>query len=182
MKMTELPNPYNRTLTEKIYYKGKFYGIKDSYAPYFYSTASQPISKTDYVDICERYMKFLMNKIQEGHEVTLPQRLGFMKIVGKKESISFDEEGKIKGLSPNWKKTKELWDSCSPCKEKKQLIYNENTHSSNIRYKYFWSKKTSYVSNMSLYSLIISRSNKRAVYKNIMEGKEYQEIFKKNQE
>lgn len=175
MKTTEHNNPFNRTLTEFSTYKGETVTIKDAYANYFYSTEREPVKKMEFIDINRRFNKFLMKKVQEGHEVTFPQRLGFLRITGKKQKAKIDDNGNISGLSPNWRKTKELWDSCEECKEKKQLVYNTNEHSSGVRYRYTWSKNRSFVQNKLLYTLVMSRENKREVHRRVLEGQEYVE-------
>ncbi len=145
--------------------------IRTSYRQYK-KECEEVVDIKTYIDIATRYIKFLMEKVVEGYEVTLPSRLGSLKIVGTKQEIRF-EEGKVKGLSPNWKRTKELWESNPEAKEKKQLVYNTNEHSDGIRYKYIWSKRRVLVTNKTLYSLRMTRENKRRIYKAVMAGKEY---------
>lgn len=146
--------------------------IRTSYKQYKKECDNTVDIKT-YIDISTRYIKFLVDKIEEGYEVTLPSRLGTLKIVGTKQQIRFDKDGKVKGLSPNWPKTKELWNSNPEAKAKKQIVYNTNEHSSGIRYKYLWSKRRVIVTNKTLYSMKMTRENKRRIYRAIMAGKEY---------
>lgn len=145
--------------------------IRTSYRQYKKECTNTVDIKT-YIDISTRYIKFLMDKVLEGLEVTLPSRLGTLRITGTKQEIKF-EDGKVKGLSPNWRKTMELWESSPEAKEKKQLVYNTNEHSDGIRYKYIWSKRRVLVTNKTLYSLRMTRENKRRIYKAVMAGKEY---------
>lgn len=146
--------------------------IRESYKLYK-KTSKEPVGISTYTKLTGLYIKFLILKVLEGEEVTLPARLGTLHIRGKQQKVKFDEDGKMTGLSPNWKDTKKLWDSCPECKEKKQLIYNTNEHTGGIRYKYLWSKARVLISNKTLYSLKMTRDNKRAVFKKIMEGQEY---------
>ncbi len=125
------------------------------------------------IRIANSYMEFLMDKVLDGEEVTLPSRLGTLSIIGKKQKVSLDEDGKIKGLAPDWVKTKQLWDSNPQAKEKKQLLYHTNSHTDNTRYKFFWSKQRILIQNKILYSLKITRDNKRAVHNLILKGKQY---------
>jgi hypothetical protein len=46
-------------------------------------------------------MKFIIGKIIEGDEVTLPARLGSLSIVGMRGKLKFDAEGKPM-LPPDW--------------------------------------------------------------------------------
>ena len=145
--------------------------LRDSYN--FYKRDSKnPVDINTYLLIAVGFIQFLMSKVFSGDEVVLPARLGTFKVAGKKQSLRF-EDGKVKGLSPNWAKTKELWDKSEDAKNRKQLVYNTNEHSDSIRYKFLWSKKRSIVENKTLYSLIMTRANKRALALRIKEGQEY---------
>lgn len=123
--------------------------------------------------ICGEFNKFLCSKVLDGHEVTLPSRFGTLSIIGREQKVRFDEAGNVVGLPPDWKKTRELWDRNPEAAKKKTLVYCTNEHTSNIRYKFLWSKKKVIIENKTLYSLRMTRTNKRTVYKLLMNGKEY---------
>jgi len=146
--------------------------VRDSYKLYKQSI-NNTIELKEYIIYANEFNKFLINKVLDGYEVTLPARLGTLSIIGKKENIKFDENGKIKGLAPNWVKTKELWDSNPKAKEEKKLLYHTNSHTDNTRYKFFWSKQRILIQNKILYSLRITRTNKRNVHNLILKGKQY---------
>lgn len=126
-----------------------------------------PVSEKDYVKINNLFNKFLIGKVLEGHEVMLPARMGIIEIVGTKQKVKVDDEGKITGLAPDWVKTRELWEINPQAKKEKKLVYFTNFHTDGVRYKYFWSKAYVLVSNKILYSLRMTRTNKRAVAKMI---------------
>ena len=117
-------------------------------------------------------MKFLSNKLLEKGSIIIPERLGNLSIIGKKIKVRI-EEGKIKGLAPDWVKTKELWEEDSQAKLEKQLVYHFNENTNGIRYKYSWSKNRVLVTNKTLYNLKMTRENKRNLSKLVTEGKEY---------
>lgn len=146
--------------------------IRDSYITYK-NISSSPTDKNTYNKICAFYNKFLIRKVLEGYEVTFPMRMGTLSIIGKKQKIKRDEDGNIISLAPNWRKTVEYWKRNEKAKEQKKLIYCTNEHSNGVRYKYLWSKKNVAVPFKNLYSLRLVRDNKRAVYKAILEGKEF---------
>ena len=146
--------------------------VRDSYKLYKKSTTNL-VDIKDYIIYANEYNKFLMDKVLEGNEITLPSRLGTLCIIGKKQNISFDENGKVKGLAPDWVKTKQLWDSNALLKEKKQIVYHTNNHTDNTRYKFFWSKQRILIQNKILYALRMTRDNKRKVHFLIKEGKQY---------
>ena len=84
-----------------------FYSLKDSYKLY-QETSKNPVLLCQYLKILNLFMKFLANKLLVEGEVVLLEKLGSCIAVGKKVKIRI-EEGKIKGLAPDWVKTKELW-------------------------------------------------------------------------
>lgn len=145
--------------------------IRDSYKIYKKKEDCNLDIKS-YIEICNDYNKFLMNKVFEGFEVVLPLRLGTLQITGTKQKIEFNENGEPK-LPPDWKKTKELWDKCPECKEKRQRVFHTNDHTGGVRYKLIWSKNRVILRNKSFYSFRLTRTNKREIYQRVLRGKEY---------
>ena len=149
----------------------KFFNTRDSYVVYKNMSAN-PINIIQYVQITNNFMKFLITKLLITGEINIPERLGKLSIFGKKVNVRI-EDGEIKGLAPDWVKTKELWDSDPIAKQNKQLVYHFNEETNGIRYKFSWSKNRVLVSNKTLYNLRMTRSNKRELSKLVREGKEY---------
>ena len=149
----------------------KFYNTRDSYVVYK-NMSDNPINISQYVQIINQFMKFLILKLLSTGEIILPERLGRLSIFGKKVNVRI-EDGEIKGLAPDWVKTKQLWDSDEEAKNNKQLVYHFNEETNGIRYKFSWSKNRVLVSNKTLYNLRMTRSNKRELSKLVREGKEY---------
>lgn len=171
--MTETPNKYKRAPLKKLKYKKGCLTIKNSYEDYYLTSKEEPVEEKDFTELSRDFNRLLMDLVIQGHAVHLPERLGIVKVSGKQENVKFREDGKIKGLSPNWKETKILWEKNPEAKERKQLIFNTNEHSSGIRYKFFWSKKRSPIQNKMLYVLQITRGFKRQLSLNIFAGVEY---------
>ena len=134
--------------------------------------SDNPISISEYVQIVNHFMKFLISKLLLTGEIIIPERLGRLNIFGKKVNIKV-EDGEIKGLAPDWVKTKQLWDSDQESKDKKQLVYHFNEETNGIRYRFAWSKNRVLVSNKTLYNLRMTRTNKRELSKLVRGGKEY---------
>ena len=149
----------------------KFYNTRDSYVVYK-NMSVNPINISQYVQLINQFMKFLILKLLSTGEIILPERLGRLSIFGKKVNVRI-EDGEIKGLAPDWVKTKQLWDSDEEAKNNKQLVYHFNEETNGIRYKFSWSKNRVLVSNKTLYNLRMTRSNKRELSKLVREGKEY---------
>ena len=151
--------------------KKNHYNINDSYVVYK-NISNDPVDKSIYLQITNQFMKFLSSKLLSQGEINIPERLGKLSIYGKKVKVKV-EDGQIKGLAPDWVKTKELWESDKEAKNKKQLVYHFNEETNGIRYKYVWSKNRVLVSNKTLYNLRMTRSNKRELSRLVREGKEY---------
>lgn len=150
--------------------------IRKSYKLYKQSYTKQNMhlaldSKT-YIDIANNYNKFLFEKVLAGEEITLPAKMGTLYIIGSKQKIKFDENG-VPLLPPDWAKTIEYWKKHPEAKENKKVIYCTNEHTNGVRYKILWSKKRIMVENKTLYSLRLTRTNKRFINASIKKGKEY---------
>lgn len=138
-----------------------------------YKGVSQnPIDLKRYIELCNGYHKFLMGKVLEGHEVMMPSKMGMISIQGSKRKITFDENGKP-NLAPDWQKTRAFWASHPGTKEEGKKIYHTNDHTGGVRYKFHWSKKRVIIKNKTLYSMQLTRANKRAISAEIKQGQEY---------
>lgn len=146
--------------------------LRSSFRRYL-ETADDPVAVKEYVDINYLYNKFLIEKALQGNEVTLPSKMGTLAIVGKKPKITFDEDGNMKGLSPDWVATKKLWDENPEAKARKQRVFHTNAHTDGVRYSWNWSKHKVLVENKTLYTLKLTRFNKRAVHNLIKQGMQY---------
>lgn len=147
--------------------------LKSSYKVYK-NSVERPIDVKNYLLIVGDFLQFLIQKVLEGHEVTLPNRLGKLSIIGREQKITIEKNGKIKGLAPDWVKTKELWEKNPEARKNKKLVYHTNNKTGGITYRYFWAKKNVIILNKNLYSLRLTRTNKRAASSLINSGKEYE--------
>lgn len=145
--------------------------LRDSYEEY--KLTDEAVDFKTYLIVAAKYHKFLIEKVLEGHEVTLPARLGTLCIVGKKQKPRFDEEGNVVGLAPDWPKTKALWERDPEAKKQRKRIFHLNAETDNYRFKYLWSKSRVIVENKTLYALRMTRANKRAVHNKIKQGVQY---------
>jgi hypothetical protein len=148
-----------------------YLNTRDSYKTYL-KTSTNPVDVSTYVKIVNGYMKFLIQKLFSKGNITLPLRLGKLQIVGKKVKVQI-ENGKIKGLAPDWVNTKKLWEEDPKAKKDKTLVYHFNEHTDGIRYRFFWSKARALVANKTLYDLRLTRTNKRELSSLVSSGKEY---------
>ena len=159
-------------MPEKKYIAHKTSSTEDTFK--YIDKSKVKITRQFYSEIINEFLKFIVQWILEGNEFKIPYRLGVIKIVGIQQKITFDKDGNIQGAAPNWRLTKELWDSNPQAKAEKKLVYNFNEHSNGIRYKIKWGKKYIGLQYKIFYSFIPARTFKRSVWKNIMNGKEYE--------
>lgn len=148
--------------------------LRESYKHYQKHTEDY-VSIKVYLQITLGFIQFLMRKICDGKDIKLPSELGILGVRGKKVKPRLDEQGNIVGLAPDWVGTKVLWDQNSEAKNQRQLLYHFNEHSAGFRYKVVWFKKGFKFKNKSVYSIKLSRANKRAISDLIKQGKEYTE-------
>ena len=151
--------------------KKDYYNSRDSYIDYCAKT-NNPIPIQQYLYIVNSYMKALVADLLENGQSSLPEKLGTLHVYGKKTKFKM-ENGEIKGLAPDWGETRKLWSKDEESKLSKQLVYHFNEDTNGVRYKYLWSKNRVLVSNKTLYTLKMTRANKRKLSSLIKGGKEY---------
>lgn len=140
----------------------------------YLKTDPNPVSEKSFRQIAAGFSKFLVGKLIDGETVRLPEKLGELRIGGTKMKPTIDPEtGYIKGLSPDWPATKELWKKCSSCEQEKQLIFYLNEETNGIRYSIRWGKKGIFISNKDFYSFVAVRSFKALLKEAIRSKKEY---------
>lgn len=148
--------------------------IRESYKTYKANT-DNPVDIKEFVSIANSFCKFLAQKILAGEGIKLPARTGTIIVKGKKPNIKIEDDGSIRGLSIDFKATRELKERLrlegKPTEGKR--VYHLNEHTNRIRYKFFWSKERMLVENKSFYSMIFTRTNKRKLASLIKSGKEY---------
>jgi hypothetical protein len=137
-----------------------------------YSDYSKEVKKEAYIEICNDFMAFLADKLLTKGEITLPDKIGKLRIVGNKVKVKF-QDNKIKGLSVDWKSTNELWLEDSKAKDEKKLIYFFNEETNNVSYRVKWIRNKIALKNKTLYNFVFTRANKRDLAKRIKAGQEY---------
>jgi len=145
--------------------------IRSSYKRYS-KEMEKPVELNTFVSIANGYMQFLINKVIEGEEVTLPAKLGTMFIQGVKKKLAFNKDG-VPLLPPNWGETKKLWERNPEAKATRKVVYCLNEETNGVVYKLHWSKNRVPIENKLYYNFILARANKRAIHSNIKQGKEY---------
>lgn len=106
----------------------------------------------------------------ENMEFKIPFNLGII-CIRKKRKIIATKDGQLnkKVLRPDWKATKELWETNEVAKKNKQLVY----HVQKYYYRWYWDKTLCFVKNQGIIRFTPSRKNKRLIPKVL---KEYKDI------
>lgn len=145
--------------------------IRKSYKLYRKSV-DNPVEIKEYIYIANDYNKFLMEQMLTGDQISLPGRMGTIMVTGRKQKISFDENG-VPNLPPDWVRTKQLWDRNPEAKAQRRLLFHTNEHTNGVIYSAVWGKDKVAIENKRLYSLQLARPNKRAIHKAIKAGVEF---------
>lgn len=131
-------------------YKTKSYTIQHFYQSYSEFTNDNPLYTIDYAlyrKIVTDYFKYIYTRVvEEGVEFKLPCRLGTVCIVKHKPK--------------NWDKAS-LRIDYAETKKNNKLIYHLNEHSDGYKFRFYWSKYSSLLTNKSKYQLVATRHNKR---------------------
>lgn len=151
--------------------------VRDSYK-YYKDNTTDPIPPKEYYRIISGFLKFIMKKVFEGHNVQLSngQSLGAIGIRGTKMKPRLNDEGQIRGLAPDWGSTRKLWNENPEAKATKKIVYHFNEHTNGISYRLVWWRKKMKIANKFIYSLVFTKGpkgNKRHLSKLLKEGKEY---------
>ena len=146
--------------------------IRDSYKAFYKKLDEPKATFKDYLDIVHGFIKFMMKKVMEGEDVVFP-RIGTFSIRGKRNQAFIGTDGEIKGLAPNWKETKELWDKDIKAKENRLIIYCSNEESNGVTYSFKWDNTTLPLKNKQYYKVRLSRENKREIVKRVKSRQPY---------
>ena len=131
--------------------------LKDAYKRYK-GMARQPVTERQYIEICKAFNNFLMlDVLCRSAEVNIGA-LGSISIRKYKCKPKI-RDGKlvVSHMPVNYKATKEFWEKNPEAYKKRTLIRLTNEHTNNYRYRFFWDRTTSKVSNKSYYSFIALR-------------------------
>jgi len=109
------------------------------------------------------------NIVEKSVEYRLPYRLGYLRIRKHKTRLIVSPDGKLKTnhMYPNWEATKNLWKNNEEARKNKKIVFHTNDHTNKFYYKWYWDKRACNIRNSSVYSIIMSRTNKRLIAKAI---------------
>ena len=142
----------------------KSYTIKDFYKSYNEFIGDNELYQINYKvyrQIVTAYFKYIYTRvIEESAEFKLPCRLGTLCIVKHKPKTYNG-----KSLRVDFKATNEYH----------KTIFHLNEHSDGYKYRFYWNKKDSLITNKTKYQLIATRFNKHRLAQ-IIKNKEHDYI------
>lgn len=147
----------------------KDYGIKDIYN--FYTkkkkdSGKEYVSSKSFGTVLKQFNKEICNAIVlDSYEYRMPYRLGYLRIRKFKTRLVLDPDGNLRTghLHPDWVATKQLWEKNLKAKEEKKIVWHTNKHTQGFYCKWYWDKSVCNIKNSSVYSLVMSRTNKRKI-------------------
>lgn len=145
------------------------YGIVDIYRFYKKNQIEKGLPVIDEL-VFRRILKYHNQEVcksivEESNEFRLPYRLGYLRIRKHQTKLKLDADGKLikAHLKPDWKATNELWENNEEAKKNKKIVFHTNTHSRGYYFKWYWDKRACNIKNSSVYSILMSRANKRSI-------------------
>ena len=142
------------------------YGSKDAF--HYYRKIKPNDSKyvltdCEYLNIIRQINNQLRDKLINGEDVLLPERMGRLELRKTKTNFKI-VDGKIKTNLPiDWNATLKLWYDNPVCKQKKQLVKQENTET----FKVYYNRNKANYNNKSFYEFKANRELKLGLKKNI---------------
>ena len=151
------------------------YGMTDFYK--YYKDNKTEINKPLGLNEYRKVLNGLFSKIRDKmtsdvYDYKLPRRLGVIKIRKFIKIVKIDDNGKMSHrLAPNWKATKELWNSDPEMKAQKKIIFHDNENTNGYTFKIVYSKKSANFRGQGIYKLKPCRRFTRNLSVNITNGK-----------
>lgn len=151
-----------------VKYKSDF-NVLDMYRLYknkCKDSGKEPVGLSDYRKLLKEFnSKICKYIVEESGEYRMPYRLGYLRIRKFKGRLKIDPDGKLitKHLQVDWVATKQLWEENAEAKADKKIIWHTNRHTDGYYFKWYWDKRACNITNSSVYSLVMTRANKRSI-------------------
>jgi hypothetical protein len=166
MEDSEFIKSIKKVNNNRVHKVTNSYGSKDAFKYYRKikpDNSKYVLTDCQYLHIIRSINDYLRDYLLEGKDVLLPERMGRLELRKITSKIKF-ENGKIKtNLPVDWAATLKLWYDNPMCKNKKQLVRQENTETFRVLYN---RAKANY-NNKSFYEFNTNRELKLGLKKNI---------------
>lgn len=155
---------------EKHFKVTKSWGVYDSYKAvrkHKWYDIGRPLTEHEYYCIVRGVNDYLAQEISKGKTVKFPCKMGTLELRKRKNEVRIDK-GKIKVNTPiDWASTLGLWFEDEEAGNLKTLLHFDSDYCYRVRYKPY---EADY-NNKCFYQFSLNRTVKRALKKNIQEGK-----------
>lgn len=157
------------------------FGIQDIYK-YYKENAKNPIEYKQFRTIWKELAgKIIHLIIYRNLDFAIPARMGTLSVRKMKTTFNIKEDGKLdkSQLCINYKASWDKWIKDYPNLTKEEIaklpnkkyVYYLNEHTNGYKVRWRWDKFTCNVKNQNLYSLTMSRENKKELSKAFKEYK-----------
>lgn len=146
------------------------YGSKDAFRYYrkIKPTSSKYVlTDCQYLHIIRSINNRLREFLIEGKDIQLPEKMGRLELRKRASRISFIDDKIKTNLPIDWNATLKLWYDNPKCKDKKQLVRQENEETFSVYYNV---RKANF-NNKSFYEFFINRLIKKGLKQNIKSNK-----------
>lgn len=140
-------------------------GVIDSYL--YFRKLNKEVSQTDYRKIIRTVNLLLREKLSNGEDVHLPNKMGYLELRKYQPKVEIKEGKVITNLPIDWSETIKLWYNNPKAAERKVKVRIETPYVYRVIYK----KSAANFINKSFYQFFINRELKKALKNNINENK-----------
>lgn len=125
------------------------------------------LTEHEFYSIIRKVNNYLADSFLQGNDIKLPHRMGRIELRKYEVKVSFDGEKVKTNLPIDWDKTLKLWYEDEEAYKEKTLVKVEEKEV----FKVYYNKQLADYNNQVFYEFKVNRELKKALKKNIKEGR-----------
>lgn len=125
------------------------------------------LTEHEFYSIIRKVNNYLADSFLQGNDIKLPHRMGRIELRKYDVRVSFDGEKVKTNLPIDWDKTLKLWYEDEEAYKEKTLVKVEEKEI----FKVYYNKQLAKYNNQVFYEFKVNRELKKALKKNIKEGR-----------
>lgn len=125
------------------------------------------LTEHEFYSIIRKVNNYLADSFLQGNDIKLPHRMGRIELRKYEVKVSFDGEKVRTNLPIDWDKTLKLWYEDEEAYKEKTLVKVEEKEI----FKVYYNKQLAKYNNQVFYEFKVNRELKKALKKNIKDGK-----------
>lgn len=125
------------------------------------------LTEHEFYSIIRKVNNYLADSFLQGNDIKLPHRMGRIELRKYEVKVSFDGEKVKTNLPIDWDKTLKLWYEDEEAYKEKTLVKVEEKEI----FKVYYNKQLAKYNNQVFYEFKVNRELKKALKKNIKEGR-----------